>query len=188
MGHLVYQSVHLSVHAFSPEISLVHMDVFIKDQMVKISQPRTILVYFITVNRMSVSWNRVDDVKMYHNAILSSFELRCGRNICVLQIQLCLFKLINCGDTTRLPRTWLVVLRIFVALAIFQPYRDFEAGDNQSLKFKWRGGESNPGPLAPQAKSLTTLTRPPPLPVYQWQPILILDSIFLVSRKAVIYE
>ena len=33
----------------------------------------------------------------------------------------------------------------------------------QSLKFKWRGRESNPGPLAPQAKSLTT--RPPPLPI-----------------------
>ena len=56
----------------------------------------------------------------------------------------------------------LVLLRIYVALAVFQPYRDLEAGDNQSLKFKWRGGESNPGPLAPQAKSLTT--RPPPLP------------------------
>ena len=26
---------------------------------------------------------------------------------------------------------------------------DLEAGDNQSLKFKWGGGESNPGPLAP---------------------------------------
>ena len=57
---------------------------------------------------------------------------------------------------------WLVVFGIYVALAVFQPYRDLEAGDNQSLKFKWRGGESNPGPLAPQAKSLTT--RPPPLP------------------------
>ena len=56
---------------------------------------------------------------------------------------------------------WLVVLRIYVTLAVFQPYRDLEAGDNQSLKFKWRGGESNPAPLAPQAKSLTT--RPPPL-------------------------
>ena len=32
-------------------------------------------------------------------------------------------------------------------------------------KFKWRGRESNPGPLAPQAKSLTTL--PPLLPLYQ---------------------
>ena len=57
---------------------------------------------------------------------------------------------------------WLVVLRIYVAFAVFQPYRDLEAGDNQSLKFKWRGRESNPGPLAPQAKSLTT--GPLPLP------------------------
>ena len=46
---------------------------------------------------------------------------------------------------------WLVVLPIYVALAIFQRYHDLEAGDDQSLKFKWRGGESNPGPLAPQA-------------------------------------
>ena len=57
---------------------------------------------------------------------------------------------------------WSVVLGIYVALAVFQPYRDLEAGDNKSLKFKWRGRESSPGPLAPQAKSLTT--RPPPLP------------------------
>ena len=57
---------------------------------------------------------------------------------------------------------WLVVLRIYVALVVFQPHRDLEAGDNQSLKFKWRGGESNPGPLVPQAKILTT--QPPLLP------------------------
>ena len=57
---------------------------------------------------------------------------------------------------------WLVVLRIYVASAVFQPYRDLEAGDNQSLKFKWQGRESNPGPLAPQAKTLTI--QPPPLP------------------------
>ena len=57
---------------------------------------------------------------------------------------------------------WLVVLRIYIASEVFQPYRDLEAGDNQSLKFKWRDRESNPGPLAPLAKSLTT--RPPPLP------------------------
>ena len=62
---------------------------------------------------------------------------------------------------------WLVVLRTCVALAVFQPYRDLEAGDNQCLKFKWRGGESNPGPLALQAKSLTT--RPPPLLVNSHQ-------------------
>ena len=31
---------------------------------------------------------------------------------------------------------WLVVLRIYVALAVFQPYRDLEAGDNKSLKIQ----------------------------------------------------
>ena len=51
---------------------------------------------------------------------------------------------------------WLVVLRIYVATAVFQPYRDLEAGDNQSLKIQVGGRESNPSPLAPQAKSLTT--------------------------------
>ena len=53
---------------------------------------------------------------------------------------------------------WL--LGIYVALAVFQPYRDLEAGDNQYLKFKWRDRELNPGPLAPQAKSLTTRPLP----------------------------
>ena len=52
-------------------------------------------------------------------------------------------------------------LRIYVALAVFQPYRVLKAGYNQSLKFKWRGGEWNPGPLAPQAKSRMV----PPLPI-----------------------
>ena len=36
---------------------------------------------------------------------------------------------------------WLVVLRINVDLAIFQPYLDLEAGDNQSLKIQ----EARPG-------------------------------------------
>ena len=43
---------------------------------------------------------------------------------------------------------WLVVMRIYVILAV--------AGDSQSLKSYRRDRESNPGPLAPQAKSLTT--------------------------------
>ena len=51
---------------------------------------------------------------------------------------------------------WLVVLRIYVILAVFKPYRDLEAEDNQSLKSKWRDRESNTGPLAPQAQSLIT--------------------------------
>ena len=31
---------------------------------------------------------------------------------------------------------WLIVLRIYVASAVFQPYHDLEAGDNQSLKIQ----------------------------------------------------
>ena len=58
---------------------------------------------------------------------------------------------------------WLVELRMYIALAVFQPYRDLEARDIHSLKFKWRDRESNSGPLAPQVKSFTT--RSPPLPV-----------------------
>ena len=54
---------------------------------------------------------------------------------------------------------WLVVLRIDVDLAIFQPYLDLEAGDNQSLKIQVARPGIEPGPLAPQAKGLTT--RPP---------------------------
>ena len=45
------------------------------------------------------------------------------------------------GKTTvlRIFVGWLVVLRIYVALAVFQPYLDLEAGDNQSLKIQvWR--------------------------------------------------
>ena len=36
---------------------------------------------------------------------------------------------------------WLVVLRINIDLAIFQPYLDLEAGNNQSLKIQ----EARPG-------------------------------------------
>ena len=55
---------------------------------------------------------------------------------------------------------WLVLSRIYVASAVFQPYRDLEARDSQSeIQLARRGIEL--GPLAPQAKSLTT--RPPPL-------------------------
>ena len=60
-------------------------------------------------------------------------------------------------------------------LAVFQPYRDLEARDNQSLKFKWRGQESNPRPLALQAKSLTT--RPPLLPFF-YTPVFRRDVLW----------
>ena len=67
--------------------------------------------------------------------------------------------------------SWLVALRIYVASALFQPYCDLEAGENQSLKFKWRGRESNPGPLTPQTKSLTT--RPPLLRMPRYQDTIL---------------
>ena len=50
---------------------------------------------------------------------------------------------------------WLIVLRFFLALTIFQSYLDLKAGDNQSLIFKWRGRDSNLASLAPQIKSFT---------------------------------
>ena len=54
---------------------------------------------------------------------------------------------------------WLVVLMIYVALAIFQPYRDLDAEINNLWIVAARPG-IEPGPLAPQTKSLTTT---PPL-------------------------
>ena len=49
-----------------------------------------------------------------------------------------------------------IMLRIYVAFAIFEPYCGLEAGDIQSLKSYQQDWESNSGPLAPQAKSSTT--------------------------------
>ena len=49
------------------------------------------------------------------------------------------------------------VLRIYVALTTFQSYRNLEAGETQSLKFKMQDQEWNPGSLAPQSTSLPML-------------------------------
>ena len=70
---------------------------------------------------------------------------------------------------------WMVGFWIInVDLAIYQPYLDFEAGDNL-WKFKWRGWESNPGPLASRAKSLTT--RPPLLPGSMFAELSLLSNL-----------
>ena len=55
-----------------------------------------------------------------------------------------------------------VVLRIYVALTIFQSFCNLVAGNIQSLKFKLRHRESNPWPLAQQGKSLTARLLPLP--------------------------
>ena len=47
---------------------------------------------------------------------------------------------------------WLVVLSINVDLAIFQPYLDLKAGDNQSLKIQ----VARPG-IEPRSSSLWTI-------------------------------
>ena len=52
----------------------------------------------------------------------------------------------------------------------FQSYRNLEAGDTQSVKFEWDSNQdSNLGPLAPQAKSLTIRPPLPPLSLMQVQ-------------------
>ena len=59
---------------------------------------------------------------------------------------------------------WLVVLGIYVALVLFQPFRDLEAGDYQSVKFKWRGIEPRTSCSASQElnQSATAVSPPPP--------------------------
>ena len=49
---------------------------------------------------------------------------------------------------------WLVVLRINVDLAIFQPYLDLEAGDNQSLKIQVARPGIEPGPSLSASQEL----------------------------------
>ena len=48
---------------------------------------------------------------------------------------------------------WLIVLRIYIDLAIFPPYLDLDQEITNLWKFKWRGRESNPGPLAPKPRA-----------------------------------
>ena len=54
-------------------------------------------------------------------------------------------------------------LRIYVALAIFQSYREFESGDTRYPSSEIKNDEtreSKPGPLASQVKSLSTRLTP----------------------------
>ena len=99
---------------------------------------------------------------IYGNKLVNTIETK---SFCASNIELgryihhdVIMNPIDCGDQ----RLWLVVLRINVDLAIFQPYLDLESEDNQSLKIQVARPGIEPGPLAPQAKNLTT--RPPLLP------------------------
>ena len=58
------------------------------------------------------------------------------------------------------------------APAVCQPYCDLEAGDNQSLKFKWRDWESNPDlllrkPCQERNHHSTTAALPARLPNFE---------------------
>ena len=92
------------------------------------------------------------------------------------------------------PPIWLVVLRINVDLAIFQPYLDLEAGDNQSLKIQVArpGIEPRSSCSASQELNHSATTAPPP-PYLNGNPpppfavrkvdafVLLLKSIFYPS-------
>ena len=70
----------------------------------------------------------------------------------------------NCVGMTSLGLVgWLVVLRINVDLAIFQPYLDLEAGDNQSLKIQVarRGIEPRSSCSASQELNHSATAAPP---------------------------
>ena len=59
---------------------------------------------------------------------------------------------------------WLVVLRINVDLAIFQPYLDLEAGDNQSLKIQVARPSSRNSHQEYSSHLYSGGTSPPPPP------------------------
>ena len=65
----------------------------------------------------------------------------------------------------------LVVLRIYLASAIFQPHCDLLAGDTKSLKSKWWDPDLNTGLLTPLASRLITV--PQPLSESSWISIVM---------------
>ena len=68
---------------------------------------------------------------------------------------------------------WLVALRINVDLAIFQPYLDLEAGDNQSLKIQVARPGIDPRSSCSASQELNHSATAVPL-AYSW--ISTLDS------------
>ena len=62
---------------------------------------------------------------------------------------------------------WLVVLRINVDLAIFQPYLDLEAGDNQSLKIQVARPGIEPRSSCPASQELNHSATAAPLNSHQ---------------------
>ena len=100
----------------------------------------------------------------FHSTLCNRTDVLQGRWSGNLEVNY-FFKIISLMDLTSslLPSSWGVFLRIYICtslLTIFQSYRDLETGDIQSLKFKWRDRESNPGIFSPLARN--TFAPPPP--------------------------
>ena len=61
---------------------------------------------------------------------------------------------------------WLVVLRIYIASAVFQPYRNLEAEDNQSLKIQVARPGIEPQSSCSASQELNHSATPAPLRIY----------------------
>ena len=141
------------MHAYP---SLIIYLVHIQSYCIMISFPPYLVYMYIAhfpYNSFS-KFDHIDSYKVYANCIPTDIESRLLRRpyshisckpdvylpLCITPIpipfeSLCthvfLVKYFYFHDLS-----WLVVLRINVDLAIFQPYLDLEAGDNQSLKIQ----------------------------------------------------
>ena len=70
---------------------------------------------------------------------LASYGMLCSHFIFSFISSLCFTRRVAAIELRKLPQRhslvgWLFVLRIYIALAIFQLYRDLEVGDNYNLK------------------------------------------------------
>ena len=83
----------------------------------------------------------LSQINQFHKASMHDFNIRhlmttASYNFGECHVLLQLNGFVKPPVTKRWLVGWLVVLRINVDLAIFQPYLDLEAGDNQSLKIQ----------------------------------------------------
>ena len=87
---------------------------------------------------------------------------------------------------------WLVALRINVDLAIFQPYLDLEAGDNQSLKIQVARPGIEPRSSCSASKELnhsaTTAPMPTPRVYLQWNWANLHFTPVITMMKSAMYE
>ena len=119
----------------------------------------------MTVLKISNNFQRIYLVERGQSVLIYVYEWKHIFSLCSRTAWWMWWNLI--GMTVKL--VFVVVLRIYVTLLIFQPYRDLEAGDTVTNLWNLSGeaGSQTHRLLAPQAKSLTT--RPPLLPKVGFQ-------------------